>query len=48
MSERDYFLKARNEFDAKHEFVTRIFGAVGRLNAEPRRNGPTSCSFAWQ
>jgi hypothetical protein len=37
MSERDYFLKARKEFEEKHEFIVRIFRGVGRQNVEPRR-----------
>jgi hypothetical protein len=37
MSERAYFLKAHKEFEERHKFVVRIFGAVGRLNVESRR-----------
>lgn len=37
MSEKDYFLEARKKFEEKHGFVTRIFGAVGGLQVEPRR-----------
>jgi hypothetical protein len=36
-SERDYFLKAHNEFQQLHEWINRLFTAIGRENVEPRR-----------
>ena len=37
MSEKDYFLKSHDDFEAKLEFARQMFNFVGRQNDQPRR-----------